>query len=194
MELWGAGPSPPEHGGGPCKTTTFYRYLSNLRASIRRPSPTGGRRALRPQSLCPRLHPHGPKTAKGKWYLQRLPRASHTRTASLHHLCRAAQIERPYLPRTPERFPQRLRIKRKQEQQRRRDTQKAQEARPLRTLPQSLHPGRNSLHHLSQETSGTEPRLSTQPQSPGHPAPYKGKEAQNSHEDCRRTDRIPSRI
>ena len=91
---------------------------------------------------------------------------SDTRTASLHHLCRAAQRERPCLPRTPERFHQRLRIESKQESQRHRGTQNAQETRPLRTLPQSLHPRRNSLHHLSQETSGTEQRLSAQPQSP----------------------------
>ena len=34
-------------------------------------------------------------------------------------------------------------------------------------LPESIHSRRNSLHHLSQETFGMEPRLSTQPQSPG---------------------------
>ena len=169
----------PDHphlsGGGPCKNTTFYRYLPTPQVGIRRPSPTGSRWALRPQSLCQRLHPHGPETAKGKWYLQRLPRASDTRTASLHHLCRAAQRERPCLPRTPERFRQRLRIKRKQEPQSRRGTQKMQGARPLHTLPESRHSRRNPLHHLSQETFGMEPRLSTQPQTPGPPAHYRRK-------------------
>ena len=84
--------------GGPCKNTTFYRYLPTPQSghppskSNREPDGRFDRKAYANAYIR-----HGPKTAKGRWYLQRLPRASDTRTASMPHLCRA-DTDRKALP------------------------------------------------------------------------------------------------